>query len=290
MDNTQKMRNDAETLLRFGSAVGVPRSPVSPDLDVVSYDTKAGIPYIVIPGDYVKQDLESLLPAPARKRGTVTVSDSESFIYYAKKHGSLDECTVYADIDSESYLFHMVAIINDHGSDIAQWRDHRCELTPKLSVEWKRWAIKNKALMPQSDFAAWLEDNLADVANVEGMPTGADILSMALGFEANRDKRLRSKINLQSGGVSLEFVDTENDQTRTTMKFFERFTLGIPVFDGSTSAYPLEARLKYREASGKLSFWYELIRPDRVFKQAVIDETTRVKETTGFPLLAGKPE
>ena len=122
------------------------------------------------------------------------------------------------------------------------------------------------------------------------MPTGSDILSMALGFEANSDKRLRSKINLQSGGFSLEFVDTENEQTRTTMKFFERFTIGVPVFDGSPSAYLLEARLKYREASGKLSFWFELIRPDRVFKQAAVDELTNIKNSTGFAIVSGKPE
>ena len=290
MENNKQLRNDAETLLRFGSAVGIPRSPVSPELDVIAYDTKAGIPYIVLPGDYVRQDLESLLPAPARKRGIVIVSDVDSLIYYVKKHGSLDECTVYADIDSEASQFKLVAIINDHGADIAQWRDHRCELTPKLSVEWKRWLTKNKSVMSQSDFAAWLEDNLIDFAIVEGMPTGSDILSMSLGFEANSDKRLRSKLNLQSGGFSLEFVDTENEQTRSTMKFYERFTLGIPVFDGSTSAYPLQARLKYREASGKLSFWYELIRFDRVFKQAVTDEVTRIKGATGFSILSGKPE
>ncbi len=290
MENNKQTRNDAETLLRFGSAVGVPRSPVSPELDVIAYDTTAGIPYIVLPGDYVKKDLESLLPAPTRKRGTVIVADSDSFIYYAKKHGSLDECTVYADFDSEASKFMLVAVINDHGADLAQWRDHRCELIPKLSVEWKRWMLKDKANMPQSDFAVWLEDNLSDVANVAGMPTGTDILSMALGFEANSDKRLRSKINLQSGGFSLEFVDTENEQTRSTMKFFERFTLGIPVFDGSHAAYPVEARLKYRETSGKLVFWYELIRPDRVFKQAVIDEVTLIKEATGFPILSGRPD
>ena len=156
-------------------------------------------------------------------------------------------------------------------------------------VEWTRWLGKNKAVMSQADFAAWLEDNLTDIATMVGMPSGADILAMALAFEANSEKRLRSKINLQSGGVSLEFVDQENVETRTTMQFFERFTLGIPVFDGSTSAYPLEARLKYRESGGKLSFWYELIRPDRVFKTAVVDDLQKIKDATGFPIVFGTP-
>lgn len=178
-------------------------------------------------------------------------------------------------------------MINDHGTDTPKWQDFRCNYAPKLSVEWARWIGKNHQPMNQTDFATWLEDNLADVAAVTGMPSGADILAMAIGFEANADKRLRSKINLQSGGVQFEFVEDETKETRTSMKVFERFTLGLPVFDGSTDAYPLEARLKYREKSGSLTFWYELIRPDRVFKTAVTSELERIKVDTGFTIIQG---
>lgn len=73
------------------------------------------------------------------------------------------------------------------------------------------------------------------------MPAGADVLQMALGFEANAEKRLRSKINLQSGGgVQFEFVEDEDKDTRTKMQVFERFTL---VCRSSTAA-PALARWK----------------------------------------------
>jgi len=250
-----------------------------------------GIPYVAMPEGYHAHDLESLLPVPARKRAEVTTTDTDSFIFYTQKHGNADNTTIYADIDAEASRFNLVTVINDHGaeSDAAQWRDHRCNFQPAQAVEWKRWLSRNKQHFNQIDFAAWLEDNLSDIASVTGMPTGADILKMALGFEANSDKKLRSKVNLQNGGVQFEFVDDSTQETRTTMQAFERFTLGLPVFDGSTSAYPLEARLKYREKEGKLTFWYELIRPDRVFKTAVTDELGRIKEATGFPVIPGKP-
>lgn len=249
----------------------------------------SGVPFVVVPENYSLRDLESLLPQPARKRGNVVTTDSESFIFYTKKHGSLDDCTIYAEIESEKNVFELVAVINDHGADKAQWRDHRCTFVPKQAVEWSRWLGKNKVQMTQVDFASWLEENLSDVASVAGMPSGADILAMALGFEANSDKKLRSKVNLQSGGYTFEFVDEEKNETRTTMKVFERFTLGIPVFDGSSSAFPIEARLKYREKSGALTFWFELIRPDRVFKTAVTEELQRIKNETGFPIVSGTP-
>lgn len=269
--------NDIEMAAQLGAALQKPSTE------------HGGIAYCTIPAGYKLQDLESLLPFPTRKRAEVSITETNSFITYTKKHGSLDDCMIYADIDTEASKFNLVAIINDHGDDQPKWRDFRANYAPKLSVEWARWIGKNRQTMSQTDFATWLEDNLADVANVANMPSGADILAMALGFEANADKRLRSKINLQNGGVQFEFVEDETKETRTSMKVFERFTLGLPVFDGSSSAYPLEARLKYRENGGALKFWYELIRPDRVFKTAVNDELTRIKEATGFTVIHGKP-
>jgi len=244
-------------------------------------------PFVVVPEGFEVRDCEEFLLAPARKRGVVVASDTESFIAYTKKHGSLDDCTIYADINSDNYLFHLVGVINDHGNDKAQWRDFRCELTPKLAIEWDRWTKFNRKNFSQSDFATFIEDNLPDIASVTGFPTGAEMLQMALGFEATSSKNVRSKINLQNGNVQFEFAENDDDRTKQTMQVYQRFMLGIPVFDGSTDAYPLEARLKYRESSGKLTFWFELIRPDRVFKSAVKTELEKIKSGLGFPIIQG---
>lgn len=269
--------DNARTLLDAGAAAMHPET------------AHGGIPFVALPNDYEINDLESLLPTPTRKRATVTTTDSDSFIFYIKKHGGDDVTVVYADTDYEANKFSLVGVLDDHGVTDPHWRGHRCLFQPTQAVEWRRWLSANKKQFSQTDFAAWLEDNLADVAAVEGMPTGADILQMSLGFEANSEKRLRSKINLQSGGVRFEFVDDEDKDTRTSMQVFERFTLGLPVFEGSKSAYRVEARLKYREREGKVIFWYELIRPDLVFKTAVNDEITHIREKTGFPVISGKP-
>lgn len=255
-------------------------------------DDEAGrIPYVLVPAEYRVEDIERLLPFPTRKHATVTVSRTGSFIEYAKKHGSLDECVIYAEIDAEASKCVLLAVMNDNGATDPKWRDHRCTFAPALSVEWKRWLSKNgpgKA-MSQTDFATWLEDNLDDVRSVNGSPSGAQMLEMSLAFEANADKRLKSRVNLQSGGVQFEFADDATPDTRSKMEVFKRFTLALPVFDGSTDAYPVEARLKYRDNSGKVTFWYELIRPDRAFKTAVSEALNQIKEATGFMFLQGTP-
>ncbi len=272
--------DNIKTVLNAGAAIGN---------NIRMADGSDGdTPFIVVPDGYSVESLERLLPAPVRKRASVIMTDAASFVAYTKKHGSLDECVIYANVDANTNKCSLLAIINDDKADAPQWRDHKCLFSPKLSLEWTRWLGMNKKPMGQSDFATWLEDNLGDIASVPNMPSGADILAMALGFEANADKKFRSKINLQNGGVSFEFIEDETKETKTRMIVFERFTLGLPVFDGSTTAYAIEARLKYREKEGRVTFWYELIRPDRVFKSAVADTLNQIKEQTGFMLLNGE--
>lgn len=287
-NNIKPNKGDIESALRFGAAMGTPRTPVSTDLDAV-IDTGEATPYVVLPDGYAVHDLEHLLPQPTRKRAKVSVTTHQSFIDYTKRHGSLASCVIYADVDAEKSNCSLVAIMDDHSEDEPQWRDHRCTFIPRQSVEWARWISKNKVSMSQADFAAWLEENLGDIASVDGSPTGADILKMALAFEATSDKRLKSRINLQSGGARFEYVDDEDKDTRTAMEVFERFTLALPVFDGSSDAYPVTARLKYREKQGLVTFWYELIRPDRAFRTAVQSALDAIKEATGFPIIYGNP-
>lgn len=247
-------------------------------------------PFLFGPADFRLADLEHLLPRPTRKRAAVTVSDAESLIKYALRHGGKESTMFYADVDFERSMFSIKAVLNDHQTASPDWCDHTCTFHPALSIEWKRWVGRNGKQMGQGEFATWLEDNLPDIISHDKSPSGSEILTMALGFEANADKRLRSKVNLQSGGVQFEFVDDEDKDTRSRMQVFERFTLGIPVFDGSAHAYPMQARLKYRTSNDKLTFWYELIRPDRVFRSACNDVLQKVADETEMPILKGRPQ
>lgn len=246
----------------------------------------SSIPFVVVPNGYTINELENLLPMPTRKRAAVQVHDADSLCAYFDMHRS-SAANIYADVDHGAEKFVVLAVFNDNSLASAGWRDHTCTLVRRPSVEWKRWNGKSRATMQQADFATFLEENLADVVNAEGMPTGSEMLQMALGFERTADKRLKSKVNLQSGGVRFEYVDDDNAETRTSMQVFSRFTIGIPVFDGASVAYQIEARLKYRDNAGKLSFWYELIRPDRAFRQAVADELEAIAEKTLRPIIRG---
>lgn len=270
--------DNAQTILNAGAAI----------VDVKFHEGQS--PFAIVPDGYQVKDMEHVLDAPTRKRAKVTLLDADSYIAYTKEHGSMATCRHYAEVDYEKSLCTVVGIINDHGSkeDEPHWRDHTATFSPKLSIEWKRWTESNgvSKAMAQSKFAAFIEDNIGDI---NGTPSGTEMLGMALNFEQTSEKRFKRRIDLGTGGVQLEYVDKADDATSAKIKMFERFNIAIPVFQGSNVAYPVECRLKFRQNNDTLNFWYELIRPDRVFRQAVTDEIGAIKEKTGFMLLYGTP-
>lgn len=245
---------------------------------------------VAVPEGWKLEDMEKTMSTPRRKRGKVSVSDAESFIGYVKRHGSLSSATIWCDANYTTAKVAFVSILNDHGEkEIEQaWRDHTAAFTPAFSEEWVRWNSKNKAPFGQAEFAAFIEENLKDIATIEGNPTSAQMLEMALSFEANQDVRFKSAIRLQNGGVQMSFVQDDDSQTLQKMQMFDRFSLGIPVF-WNGDAYQVDARLRYRVRDGKLTFWYELIRQDKVLEASTKTLIEKIQTGTGIPFFFGNP-
>lgn len=237
-----------------------------------------------------KDDDQKLLANPRRKIAKVRLHDADSFIDYIVRHGSLIDSTIWCVADYLAGEVNFLGILNDHGDDDNKpaWRDHRASFAPEFSEEWNRWIGQNKKPFSQAEFASFIEDNLKDIASVAGQPTGAQMLEMALTFEANQDMRFKSAIRLQNGGVQMSFVQDDDAQTLQKMQVFDRFSLGFPVF-WNGDAYRVDARLRYRVRDGKLTFWFELIRQDKVLEAATKTLIAHIREKTGNPFFFGDP-
>ena len=281
MENTE-LSNIAETLAREM------KTPV----EIIS-EPAGNIKRVALPPDWrleERDDDKKLLAAPRRKIAKVRLHDAESFVDYIKRHGSMTDSTIWCEADYKAGRVVFLGILNDHGEDEAKaaWRDHHAKFTPEFSEEWTRWISQNKNPFSQVEFAAFVEDNLKDIASTEGSPSGAQMLEMAVTFEANQDMRFKSAIRLQNGGVQMSFVQDDDTQTLQKMQVFDRFSLGFPVF-WNGEAYRLDARLRYRVRDGKLSFWFELIRQDKVLEAATQTLITQIREKTGNPFFFGEP-
>lgn len=274
-----KTGTEAETLLRFGSAVGVPRSALAGVEGRIATELD-GIPYAVIPDDYTVTSLEHLLQLPARKRGAWKFGDAASFVAYYKQHqlGSV----IYGRIDPPRFL----AVFDDHREYEPGWRDHTAEYACSLSAEWKTWTGNNKKAMPQEVFAQFIEDNLPDIVE----PSAADMLEISRTLEAKTKVNFASGIRLDNGQVDLTYQETiEGTAGKGKLQIPETFAVGIAVLEGGPK-YKVTARLRYRIKDGSLALWFDLLRPHKVLEDAVLDIWKQIAEQTGQTILNGDPD
>lgn len=278
-------KNIAETLAEVLPKVSLIGAVSRADADQVSL---AAVPK----GHELREvNLERLLPAPRRAKLEAQLDQPESFLDYLTRHAG-SATVVWCDFNPQTYRLSFEAVFDDLGvSQAPGWRGHRARYAPEHSAEWKIWTKNNgqDKAQHQLDFALFLERNETDIAAVDGMPTSAQMMQMATAFEANSDKRVKSVVKIQGGGVRLDFVDDNDAETEANMKLFEKFAIGIPVF-WAGPGYRVDARLRYRHASGKVMFWYELIRADRVHEAAAKELIDKIRTglPAGVPLLLGK--
>jgi|GEM_PF-700536 len=238
-------------------------------------------------------DSESLLSNPRRTHATATMGDDESFVAYVVRNAK-PHSMVWCEFDPTKSVLHFTAVFDEHGASVPGWRSHQAKFQPRQSAEWITWNQHNKQVKGQTAFAEFIEQNEQDVIALDGSPSSLQMMKMATEFEARQDQRIKSAMRLQSGGIKLEFVASDDTATIEAMSVFERFTIGVPVFwstpkpEQKTPAYPVRARLRYRVNQGAVTFWYELIRPDLVHQAASLALIARVREGIGgTPLVMG---
>lgn len=268
--------NIAETLSR-----------VLPKPEVLATDG-AEIDYVGLPAGYTLHpiDHEPLLPNPRRAKAAARFSSTESFLAYVARHAS-ESTVAWCNFHPQEFTLNFNAVIDEHAKALPGWRAHSAHFAPEFSAEWKAWLAQDRKSMKQVPFAEWLQEHEDDIAAADGLPTSLDMHKMATEFVANEERVLKSTVRLQDGGVRLTYIADPDKGTVESMRLFERFALGIPVFQGGP-AWSITARLKYRTNSGAVSFQYELVRADRVHEGAAKELVEAIRTGLGtVPLLMG---
>lgn len=242
--------------------------------------------FLILPPGYkhvdITRELEKAQAFPTRKRGTVTLDRIEDLVEFAKTQDGDNTGLAYADVDERTITF----VFNDNKGFAAGFRDHRAMFKAELTPEAMRWLAKDKTVMTQTEFAEFLEDNIADIAGGEAtnLLTVATTIAAATGINFSSAKRL------QDGQVQLVYNETINATAGADgkMQVPQKFTLGLRLFKGDKQGYALVARLKYRLGNGSVRFWYELERPERALEAAFDGYVESAKES-GYTVLHGQP-
>lgn len=226
-------------------------------------------------------DLESYLPRPKAKAGTVGLYAPASFVAYVNRHGG-DGTTLWADVQAAR----IVAVIDDHETEHPGWGQHRATLALRHPPAWSRWMGRSGKLGTQTEFAEHIEDSLPEIVE----PDGASMLELAQTFHASGSTAFRSHKRLASGAVEFTYEQTSEARAgeRGQMEVPQRFTVALAPFEG-LDPFKVEARLRYRIRDGELRIGYVLDRPDEVLRAAFVEIVETVGRETGCEVFMGTP-
>lgn len=239
--------------------------------------------FVMVPPNHRREDITELVEkaqaVPARPRGTVVLKDLASLVRLCLDKAAAMQAYIYADPDSRQ----IVAVFNDnHGTN--GWRDHRAEFKPEFTPEFKRWLEKDRTRMNQQEFGEFIEDNAADITEA------GKLLEVANTLQAKTAIDFKSGQRLDNGQVQLQYVEeiSATAGANGKLEIPRDFEIGLRLFKMG-AGYKLKARLKYRLASGKVTFHYELDRPELSIDDAFADYVETLRDTSGYTVLIGKP-
>jgi uncharacterized protein YfdQ (DUF2303 family) len=238
----------------------------------------------------ISKAVESMQAIPNRKSGTVQLKDLDSLILYCEDQDSASDMQqsgstigyIYADPDSRK----ITAVFNDQRGQEPGWRDHRAEFKAEFTPEFTKWVSRNAQQFTQTEFAEFIEDNMADIT----APEASTLLEMATTIQATTGIDFSSAKRLQNGQVQLQYTETINATAGANgaLEIPKEFALGLRIFKNG-DGYKLKARLKYRLHSGSVKFWFELDRHERAVEDAFSGYIETVREKAPYKVLLGTP-
>jgi uncharacterized protein YfdQ (DUF2303 family) len=250
----------------------------------------------------IKHFVEPYRSAPERIRGTATLHELDDFIKHVERF-KVESTSVFVDRNPSTPS--MLAVYDYHNNQEPDFCVHRAVYPFPLADQWVAWTKQSGKSMGQAEFAAWLEEHLADVADptLAGETAKAfaglfdcrfaghsKLLELSRGLAVHVDERVVQAVNLASGEGSIQYDTSHKDDKGAPMKVPGAFLLGLPVFRGG-ELYQVPVRLRYRTSGGGISWSFSLHRADAVFDDAIKGAVLSVMDDCeGVQVFYGAPE
>ncbi len=219
-------------------------------------------------------------PQPVqRAKGVVHVVDTDSLRTYLDRHAD-DGTVLYVRPNGSG----ITAVLNDHVSPAEpRWQDWRVDLTWQATDAWAKWSAVDGKMLDQVAFAELIEDSIKEIAR----PDAATLLEVAQTFAASTNVTFRSSIRLATGQTQLAWVEEQDGRAGKDglLEVPDRIVLVLAPFEGAAPR-AIEARFRYRVASGAVKMGVILERPRDFIKAAVLDELEKVVDVPGL-MVAG---
>lgn len=258
----------------------------------------------------IKDQLAKYAIAPDRREGVAKFEDLASFIGHVNRFKD-ESSALFASSGPVAAAGTvrgaptLTAVLDYHhptaGDRGPRFGRHRSHYSFPLSDEWTAWLAKEGEAMTSSDFAAFLEERIVDVALPGdkldpiaarlGMTFAGPqrLLDVARGLTIRVNSVVRNAQVLASGEVQLQYTTEHQDGEGKPLNVPTGFLICIPVFRRDTP-YEIAVRLRYRTSGGTISWFYDLHRAQASLDDALKLACDRAQKETALPLFFGSPE
>lgn len=245
--------------------------------------------FIIEPPGHKLVDASPMVEArrmePSRIKGNNQLQSLQSLITLVRDRiaaAPQPSAYLYADPANASFA----AVFNDTRGGNRGWRDDIASYKAEYTPEFRKWLGANANKMSQTEFAEFIEDNIADISN-----DGETLLRVATTIQASTGINFSSAKRLDNGQNQLTYVENiEATAGGGSITIPRVFKIGLRLFANNPQGYNITARLKYRLHAGGVSFWYELDRPERAIEDAINGYIKLLSEQVPeIPVLIGKP-
>jgi len=259
----------------------------------------------------VKRFFDEYRDKPERRTGTATMTTMGAFVDHTNRFKDADSA-LFADANPTNPS---ITAVLDYHRQTAQgdprFGTHRTHFAFPLSDEWKIWNAGNGKRMDPSTFAEFIENRLTDIlvptdlsnpeseaekalASFAALTGGnfadpAKMLELSRGLSINVDEKVKQVTNLSSGEIQVQYEASHTDGSGQPIKVPNLFMIAIPVFDRG-DVFRIAARLRYRTLGGRVEWFYDLYRADKVFRVAIDEAAAFAATNTGLPMFSGTPE
>lgn len=242
-----------------------------------------GKTHVMLPADFALKELpdDSILSAHPAAR--IVVDDRASLSAYANRF-STPRSILLADYDkgeiSARLDWHADTLSAEHvvtGPDL-----HSVTLKLRQSEEFQRWNGLAGKLLPQAEFARFLEENSTDI----GYPEAATMIELSRDFEATSGQSYKSSVRLENGDRRVMF--TQDSRVSGEVVIPTRFILSIPIYNGEAPS-DLTCLFRWRAAGPEgILLGFEWHRVEYLRLSHFVAIATAAAEETGLPVFIGR--
>lgn len=249
----------------------------------------------------LKDEMEKFRLYPARKKGAAEVVTLASFIDLTSRHKT-EHSVIFASAKWPDPSLSAVIDYHEKDGGKPQFGQHRIGYEFPLTDEFKAWIGNDKAAMSQHDFAAFIEERIADLAEpgaderkhheqmFQGkMATPAEMMALSRGLEIHVAGTVANHTRLSSGEGEVVFKEEHQNSSGEKVTVPNLFMVAVQSFVGGEKVRLL-ARLRYRVSTGSIVWFYQLYRWQDVLRDRVVGDLKKAAEATGLPTYEGWPE